>query len=366
MTASTKYQTVRSKLESAIRSGELAGGDQLPAEQTLADQYGVSLMTARKVVCDLVTADLLERRARKGTFVRHHAMERVTATTLNLIVMAYDTSFQRTFLNQGMRAVQKRGWRGNIIRLADGQQDAAVRALQDGELALLMIEQLTPQSALGLAARNARGRAVFVGMDFTHLGIPSIFVDVNRSLRIAAEHLRSKGHREIVLIDQRLSDSQVRLHTRAWQFATEGIYDAAEAATHCIHLETPSFSCPSFDAHSLARELLTTRNPRPTAFVTFGEEITQGTLAACRDSGLSVPDDVSILNVLDAPSMYFAAPPVTSLDMNFERQIEFAFEILQSTLDGLPAKPDLHAVEPLLVERQSVALANPPVGSEPH
>ncbi len=352
-TTSTKYQTVRNKLEAAIRSGEFTTGDQLPAEQTLADQYGVSLMTARRVVCDLVAADLLERRARKGTFVRAHAVEKVNTTTLNLIVVAYDTAFQRTFLNQGMRLAEEKGWRGNVIRLARGQQDAAVRAIQEGELALMMLEEVQPQSALGLAVRGAGGRVVSIGIDFTKLGVPSIFVEVTRSFQTVFEHLRALGHKEIMLIDQQVSKNLNVLHAIAWQKATSSFYSPAEADAHSIHLDTPNFQCPSFDAYSSVRELLQGRN-QPTALVCFGEEITQGALAACRTAGHTVPDTISVVNILDATSMVFAHPPITSIDVDFESQIQLALELLQSSQDGNLPEARLHTVEPLLIQRESV------------
>ncbi|RYG69455.1 GntR family transcriptional regulator [bacterium] len=352
---STKYQTVRTKLEAAIRSGEFTTGDQLPAEQTLAEQYGVSLMTARRVVCDLVAADLLERRDRKGTFVRQHAAERVSTTTLNLIVLAYDTAFQRNFLNQGMRLAEERGWRGNVIRLARGQQDAAVRAIQDGELALLMLENVQPQSALGRAVKGAKGRVVSIGLDLTNLGVRSIYVEASRSFKIVADYLRAQGHSEFVLVDQRVSPALYELHQIGWRKATTGLYTEAEADERSIHLETPNFQCPSFDAYSEVGRLLSESSLQPTALVCVGEEIVQGALAACRYAGREVPRDISIVNILDAPSMIFAHPPVTSVDVNFEQQVELALDILQRGRDGLATPATLHVVEPLLSKRESVA-----------
>lgn len=353
-TISTKYQAVRNKLEAAIRSSEFAIGDQLPPEQNLAELYGVSLMTARRVVCDMVADDLLERRARKGTFVRQHAFDKVTTTTLNLVVAAYETSFQRNFLNQGMQQAAQKGWRGNVIRLARGQQDAAVRAIQDGELALLMLEEFQPQSALGLAVRGARGKAIWIGADVTKSGVPSIFVDVSHVFEIVVEYLRNQGHQNIVLLDQKISDNFTERHALAWQKATAALYSAKEANESMIHLETPLFQCPSFDAYAAVGQLLSQRKPRPTALVGFGEEITQGALAACRTAGFNVPEDISVINILDAPSMVFTYPPMTSVDVNFKKQVQIAMEILDTAINGEVPSADLHAVEPLLIERESV------------
>jgi len=65
----TKHRSVRQYLETAILAGDFQPGDQLPSEIDIARKYGVSYMTARKAVAELVASDLLERRASKGTFV---------------------------------------------------------------------------------------------------------------------------------------------------------------------------------------------------------------------------------------------------------------------------------------------------------
>jgi GntR family transcriptional regulator of arabinose operon len=354
-TTSTKYQTVRTKLETAIRTGEFTTGDQLPAEQALAEQYGVSLMTARRVVCDLVAADLLERRARKGTFVRAHAVEKVNTTTLNLIVVAYDTAFQRTFLNHGMKLAEEKGWRGNVIRLARGQQDAAVRAIQEGELALMMLEEVQPQSALGLAVKGARGRVVSIGLNLTKLGVPSVYVESSKSFQVVFEHLREQGHKEIVLVDQQVSESLYQLHSVAWRKATASYYSPEEADAHSIHLQTPNFQCPSFDAYSSVHELLSQNINHTTALVCFGEEITQGALAACRATGHIIPQTISVVNILDAPSMIFAHPAITSVDVDFESQVKLALGLLESAQKGGFLEAELHTIEPLLLSRDSTA-----------
>jgi DNA-binding LacI/PurR family transcriptional regulator len=254
-----------------------------------------------------------------------------------------------------MQQAAKKGWRGNVIRLARGQQDAAVRAIQDGELALLMLEEFQPQSALGLAVRGARGKAIWIGADVTRSGVPSIYVDVSRIFEIVVDYLRKQGHRHIFLLDQKISDNFTERHGLAWQKATAALYSAQEANDHTLHLETPLFQCPSFDAYAAVAQLLSERKPQPTALVGFGEEITQGALAACRTAGYNVPEDISVINILDAPSMVFTYPSMTSVDVNFKKQVHIAMEILDTALSGNPPSADLHVVEPLLIERESVA-----------
>lgn len=63
------YLRLRQALDDAIRSGRLSHGDALPPERDLAEYAGVSRVTVRKAVDDLVKDGLLDRRHGSGTFV---------------------------------------------------------------------------------------------------------------------------------------------------------------------------------------------------------------------------------------------------------------------------------------------------------
>jgi GntR family transcriptional regulator len=58
-------------LRDEIARGAIAAGDPLPTEQTLCDQFGVSRITVRRALADLVDQGYIERRHGVGSFVRH-------------------------------------------------------------------------------------------------------------------------------------------------------------------------------------------------------------------------------------------------------------------------------------------------------
>ena len=63
-----KHEQLRSILEELI-STELVPGDPLPGERALEEKYGVSRITVRRAIGDLVAAGRLRRVRGKGTFV---------------------------------------------------------------------------------------------------------------------------------------------------------------------------------------------------------------------------------------------------------------------------------------------------------
>jgi len=70
------YIKIRESLRERILSGELERGQRLPAEDELAAQFGVSRMTVRQGISELINDGLMYRRHGVGTFVSFPHIER--------------------------------------------------------------------------------------------------------------------------------------------------------------------------------------------------------------------------------------------------------------------------------------------------
>jgi len=70
------YIRIRETLREQIKQGDLRPGQKLPSASELAAQFGVSRMTARQGISDLIDEGLLYRRRGIGTFVAQVHVER--------------------------------------------------------------------------------------------------------------------------------------------------------------------------------------------------------------------------------------------------------------------------------------------------
>jgi GntR family transcriptional regulator len=70
------YVKIREALREDIHTGVLSRGEKLPSEDELAVRYGVSRMTVRQGITDLIDEGLMYRRHGVGTFVAHLHLER--------------------------------------------------------------------------------------------------------------------------------------------------------------------------------------------------------------------------------------------------------------------------------------------------
>ncbi|OSM97842.1 GntR family transcriptional regulator [Lonsdalea populi] len=70
------YLEAKQALLKVLKTPEYNEGDQIPAERDLAVLLGISRMTLRKIIDELVEAGLLERRGNQGTWLTQTAIER--------------------------------------------------------------------------------------------------------------------------------------------------------------------------------------------------------------------------------------------------------------------------------------------------
>ena len=70
------YQQLMLRLKNDIIAGVYPAGARIPSEQLLCETYGVSRVTVRKAMLDLVQEGMLVRRQGKGTFVADERLQR--------------------------------------------------------------------------------------------------------------------------------------------------------------------------------------------------------------------------------------------------------------------------------------------------
>ena len=93
---------------------------------------------------------------------------------------------------------------------------------------------------------------------------------------------------------------------------------------------------------------------RPTAVFAANDQMALGLLRALHESGIRVPEDVSVVGFDDLPESGFFTPPLTTVRQDFrelgQRTMALILRVLAGELDA--SEP---LVEPMLIVRSSTA-----------
>jgi LacI family transcriptional regulator len=191
------------------------------------------------------------------------------------------------------------------------------------------------------------------------VGWPAVLVDHRAGAVAATRYLIGLGHRRIALLtaDAQMRPSRERIAGFREVFAEAGIDPTG--ARLCIQASPMDFAHGEALALLRGGDLRDGDRPnggRPTAVIALGTRILAGVLRAARDSGLSVPGDLSVLSVGDTDLAAVHTPAITALRWSLEDVGRAAAELLLQRLRGDAGQAQNHALLPVdLVLRDSCA-----------
>jgi DNA-binding LacI/PurR family transcriptional regulator len=187
-------------------------------------------------------------------------------------------------------------------------------------------------------------------------GITNLVLNHDRAAHLALEHLVQLGHERIAFIKGQPYSADSETRWRSIERAAESLGLAVRDEL-VVQLEIDTFS--PYVGYPVVRRLLQ-RTRDFTALFAYNDLSAIGALRALRDSGLRVPEDVSVVGFDDINSAAFQIPSLTTVRQPLNKMGALASEILLQRIHG-GANPVEVTVEPELVIRESTQLARPRV-----
>jgi DNA-binding LacI/PurR family transcriptional regulator len=187
-------------------------------------------------------------------------------------------------------------------------------------------------------------------------GVTNIVLNHQRAAEVALKHLVHLGHRQIAFIkgQEFSSDTEVR-----WA-------NIERVANHLgltinPHLVTQlEGDSPSPELGYEATKKLLVAKKSFSALFAFNDISAMGAIRALRESGLHVPEDVSVIGFDDIQSAAFQNPALTTVRQPLREMGRAAAEILLKRINRPGSElHDQHVVEPELIIRETTSIARP-------
>jgi len=202
------YDRVKDAIRTDIAAGKLRPGDRVAKERELADAHGVSRITVKKAIADLVLEGVLEHQPeRRGTFVRQRGGPNGSP---HFIAVAID-DVRKPFGAEMLRGIEDFLWGKRIHTLVcNADRDAAkveeyFRSILahdiHGVIFAPVICESYRQTNRRLAAILENAGVPFTLIDRSIPGLVANYVGANHeeSSRTITRHLLDRGHRRILL-----------------------------------------------------------------------------------------------------------------------------------------------------------------------
>jgi len=314
---SIKYKTVVELVRRRVLNGDyMFMGN--PSERGLAQETGVSYMTARRAVQELIKEKILVRmkngrlqpnsRYSNGHSCRQVAL--VTPAWYSPNFYQWHTSLKNT--------VEKHG---GILRSVtyDNHDDPVIYDALDGKFDLVILNGVNPSPTLKLRLGRSQKKVVSLFRDMSELGILSIDGVSPDLLDGMIGRLTDLGHRRIAYFNTQQVSTVMSLRLSAWKLAMQ------KRALPEIILNEPvlPFQDSSYKSHEVLSRLLKRKELPFTAVFSTTVYTARGILRALHEADKSCPEDLSIFSLGDVFEARLCIPSIATIDTrNLESFVE--------------------------------------------
>lgn len=297
------------------RAASRKPGDELGTEVAIAKECGVSRMTARKAVNELVEAGLAERRAGVGVFVggRSVGPRRWRFIAGNLM---WDPAIKAA--SAARRAAQKIGV-DMELRDAGGDMKtmlAEIAALPDTGVAGAIIFSLH-DAKFDRAVRRIATKGFPIVVIDGNLGpkvnVSCVLSDNAFGGSLAADRIIRAGHKRLAFVGDFVADT-VRARWEGFARIASGL-TGATPLKYDIKGEDRLGDWETEVRAAVGKML--GRKVRPTVLFCSCDAIARHAMRALADAGVRVPADVSLVGFDDDPIAEWTSPSFTTVRQDF-------------------------------------------------
>jgi DNA-binding LacI/PurR family transcriptional regulator len=306
MPAPNKYVEVKSVIKRRIHEGDYLL-DNIPGERKIAEETGVSYMTARRAIQELLEEEVLVRSETGSLDVHPRYTKRAKPAEVVLLYPAYPSTYLTQLRGLVFALATERGIRLRPAQFVHWDEKTVVEAVDQAKGALVI--PYGPNIPPRLLEPFRANKVVILDGDFTSVGLPSIRLFSDRCIERVMEHLYRLGHRHVDCINTQNRNPEIDRRIGVWERwrRRRGIRGDLRDDP------APVFTDPTVVAYQLMSRLLDKKASKATAFVGTTCPAAIGAIRACWERDMIVGEDISICTVNIEPPAEFFCPSITGL-----------------------------------------------------
>jgi GntR family transcriptional regulator, arabinose operon transcriptional repressor len=324
----TKYQQVEEYLISTIAENNYPPGTLLPSEPSLCQRFDISRNTVRQAIGNLINQGLIYNEHGRGTFVAPPQGPQKNLSTHHEIgiVLKNIEQLQHPFFSEYIRGIQEEfslhECAVHLIFSSQSPEEKIDLSRENEVLGLILISgEVNDQYILSLQAK----RIPFVWFPSyrTSKKVPYIYLNKDRGLYLAVEHLVKLGHQNIAYIaGDPVNDS------RDYEEKLKGFQSAMKGFQISIK---KGWIKNGFYTREGAEEVIQSfysGNSGPTAIVTANDIMAIASINALKSRGKNIPEDVSVVGFDDITEASNTIPSLTTVHVPMGKMGREAAKIL--------------------------------------
>ena len=332
----------------AVRASSTAAGEPAatPSIYEVAHAAGISVATVSRVLNDKgpVRAETRQRvleAVEQLGYVPHSAARSLsTRRTMSIGVLLPD--MHGAFFSEIVRGIDLAARAAGYHLLVSGShsdaaETAALLQTLHGRVDGLILMAPGLGGAWLQKALPRRVPVVLLNDDGTDDRHDSLRIDNRLGARLAVEHLIGLGHRAIAFLGGPVGNADAAERLAGYR---EGLVAGGLPLNGHLEMAGDFGEESGLQAGAKVAALI----PRPTAIFAANDAMAIGCLAALRERGLQVPEDVSLVGFDDVPIARYLTPALTSVQVPIAELGRRAMSRLLELMEGAPRSPAVHAV----------------------
>lgn len=359
MSEMPKYMQIVNWIKEKLETKELTAGSKIHSENELVSLFGVSRQTVRHAISVLENEGIVERLRGSGTYIKGpKPVEAQKHSNMRIAIMTtyVDEYIFPSMLKEMERLFSKSGYAIQIAfthNTVEKERMILKGFLRSGAIDGIVAETTKsglPNPNLDLYRQLKKRGIPIVFLNSYYRDLEAIHVSMDDVMagRLVTEHLIQCGHRKIGGI---FKSDDGQGHSRY-----KGYIDALMEEDIKVKGERISWM-DTVDLHRMNQDMsrYLSRLMDCTACVCYNDEVANKLVGICKEAGILVPEQLSIVGIDNSDLAGYCEVPLTSANNPI---IELAEAAAGTLLNMLAGSQNIESteLEPTLVIRNSVKM----------